>query len=267
MRFYRRVPGVFWALAQRYVESVASSIRLVHAVRRDDPVSIWVGDSHSLHFNQKSTGGVVSGASDAHFVWHLGPRLMWSLGTRGFAVGTRVAAWLLNCFRRSSGRVVPIVVAGEIDVRCHLVSRSSVSNVDLSFVASYVNSGRRLASSMGAECAIFVVPVPPGADWSAHSRLPIVGSSSARIEAFAALRIALAQAVEQCVGEPRAYLLDATDVLVDSGGQLDRTLTSDGCHVNREGALLVHGRLAELIRRMERVLPEPGSTDPAVPGA
>lgn len=250
MQFDSRVPAVLRFVRHGLAETVINALKLAYSARREPPVCFWIGDSHSLFFNQKETPAVLSRAANMHFVWHLGPRLMWSIGTRGFPASLRLAARLVHLVATKPGRVVPIIIAGEIDVRCHLASTSSGANRDVSFVASYVDNGRRLASSMGSESVIFVVPVPPGADWAAHSKFPIVGSLSARLEAFSALRAALAQAVQEVVDIPRAYVLDATDILVDSGGQLDSSLTADGCHVNQEGALLVHGRLTQLVQSM-----------------
>ena len=247
-RFFGMLPAVLFF--RRWLATLFNALKLAYAVRGDAPVSLWIGDSHSLFFNQKETAAVLSRAGNAHFVWALGPRLMWSIGTRGFPVSLRLAARMLHTVGIESGRVVPIIIVGEIDVRCHLASPSSGAHGDMSFVASYVDNGRKLAASMGSQSVIFVVPVPPGADWAVYSQFPIVGSLNLRLEAFAMLRTALAHAVQEGVGTPRAYLLDATDILIDSGGQLDSSLTKDGCHVNREGALLVHERLNLLVLRM-----------------
>lgn len=236
--------------SRRWLVTLFNANRLVYAARGDAPVSLWIGDSHSLFFNQKVTSAVLSRAENMNFVWALGPRLMWSIGQRGFPVSLSLAARALHAFGTKSGSVVPIIIAGEIDVRCHLASASSSGNGDMSFIAGYVENGRKLADSMGSHSVIFVVPVPPGRDSGVHAKFPIVGSLDSRLEAFAALRTALALAVQEGVGSPKAHLLDATDILIDSGGQLDSSLTTDGCHVNREGALLVHQRLKHLLLAM-----------------
>lgn len=236
--------------AKRWVVTFFNANRLVYAARGDALVRLWIGDSHSLFFNQKVTVAVLSRAENMHFVWALGPRLMWSISKRGFPVSLRLAARIFNAFGTKTGNLVPIIVVGEIDVRCHLASPSSSVNGDMSFVPCYVESGRILAASMGSRVVVFVVPVPPGRDLDVHTQFPIVGSLDSRLEAFAALRAALALTIQEGVGSPRAYLLDATDILIDSGGQLDSSLTTDGCHVNREGALLVHERLRQLVLRM-----------------
>ena len=234
----------------RWLLPLINANRLLFAARGDAPVSLWIGDSHSLFFNQKVTPAVLSRAENMNFIWALGPRLMWSISQRGFPVSLNLAARALHVLGAKSGSVVPIIVAGEIDVRCHLASPSSSGNGDMSFIAGYVENGRKLADSMGAQSVIFVVPVPPGRDLDAHTKFPIVGSLVSRLEAFAALRAALALAVQEGVGRPKAHLLDATDILIDSGGQLDSSLTTDGCHVNREGALLVHEHLKQLLLRL-----------------
>ena len=214
-------------------------------------MTLWIGDSHCLFFNQQQTVAVLSRAENMSFVWALGPRLMWSISRQGFPLSLRLTARVLNPTGTRSGRFLPIVCLGEIDVRCHLASPSITPNLNMSFVSDYVDKGQRLATSIGAGSVIFVVPVPPGADWAAHSEFPIVGLLNSRLEAFASLRTALVSAVQEGIDHPRAYLLDSTDILADSGGQLHDRLTADGCHVNQEGALLVHERLLQLVERMK----------------
>lgn len=243
----RRAASLLWPAAKGSVEALSTSLRLARAIRRGPVVSVWIGDSHSLFFNGKPDSPFLTRGDNGHFVWHLGPRLMWSLGSRGYPARLRAAARAVRRIGGSSASVVPILTAGEIDVRCHLGARPSDSDADFSFVGAYVSQGRGLARTLGAESVVFVVPVPPGADWTVHTRFPIRGSLSERLAAFAALRAALADAVARAPGLPRAYLLDATDLLADQGGQLDPRLTSDGCHVDADGAALVHQRLAELM--------------------
>lgn len=229
---------------RNWVRTAAVATRLLVAVRRPGTAELWIGDSHAVCFNEDLTSTELTVAPEGQFVWHLGPRLMYALARDGFPRRVvRAAGFLGKVARRSA--VIPVFVAGEIDVRCHLVPHSRSADFDLSFVRDYVAAGCALASTMGATVAVFAVPPPPSEDCPAVPDFPIRGSFDERIAMFTSLRAAVKSAVDEG-GPVRAILLDATDELTDDVSALRSDLTDDGCHTNARGVSVVRRRFRDL---------------------
>lgn len=213
---------------------------LLIAVRRSE-VELWLGDSHALHLNGLGAGGALRKAASDRYVWHLGPRLMYSLGTNGFpsAVG-RTAPLVRRPARRSSLSV--FFVAGEIDVRCHLAGRES----DLGFVDAYVRESLAVARRMGARRVVFVAPPPPSSTCPVVPEYPVVGTLQERLEAFRRLCAALSATVQEQTSSAVTYV-EMTDVLREEAGGLAARLTDDGVHTNAQGASVARARMEELL--------------------
>jgi lysophospholipase L1-like esterase len=145
-----------------------------------------------------------------------------------------------------AGNFVPVFVAGEIDVRCHLPGREP----DFGFVRAYVDRAMAVANTLHAPRVVFVVPPPPSATCPNIEEFPIKGSIGDRVLAFDALRVALAAAVAD---HPRAELLDATDALRSDDGSMRQELTDDGCHTNSLGVAIVRARVEGLQLDASRV--------------
>src|SRR4051794_9406364 len=224
--------------ARRYLRVFQGALGLLAAARRRRPTEVWFGDSHAIFLNQDYTSAKLSRAPEGQIVWHLGGRLMWSLAHNGFPPrGHRVARVLRRIGR--AGSVVPVFVAGEIDVRCHLVPRSTQPGYSLDFVADYVRRAQALATEMGAPSLIITVPVPPSDDCPRNPEFPIKGTIGERVQVFRELRRALIQAVADSGNGPEIRLVDATELLADDSGELRSELTDDGCHTNAKGVRLV----------------------------
>jgi lysophospholipase L1-like esterase len=225
--------------------ALVAVVALLRAVRGPVGAELWVGDSHAVCFNQRLTAATLTRAPEGQVVWHLGPRLMHSLARQGFPSSLRRLARVVHRVGRP-GAVVPVFVAGEIDVRCHLVPRATSEGFSLGFAADYVRQGCELAQLMGSSRAVFVVPPPPSVACPVLPDFPIRGSIEERVAMFGALRAALAEAVDGYAGPVEALLLDATDALADEDAGLRQDLTDDGCHTNALGVRLVRDRLREL---------------------
>jgi hypothetical protein len=217
--------------------------RLLLTARRR-PVQLWIGDSHAVWLNRPWPAPTLSQAAEDRFVWHLGPRLMYSLARRGYPVAVQRVARLLRV--TGAGRwVTPVFVAGEIDVRCHLADHVGAAD-PFGFVAHYVAAGRAVARAAGAARALFVVPVPPSDEVPDYFGFPVRGTLAERLSAFTALRAELLRiAAEPSPDVPVAVVDATTDISAPEGG-VRVELTVDGCHLKPEGARFVHARLAEL---------------------
>jgi hypothetical protein len=229
----------------RYVRVARAFVSLLIATRRSTPTELWLGDSHSIFLNKEYASGVLTRAPEGQLVWHLGPRLMHSIARNGFPPKVERRVRLLRRFSRP-GSIVPVVVTGEIDVRCHLVRHSSDPDFNFDFVADYVRNVRGLAERLGAPMVVVAVPPPPSVDCPRNPEFPIQGSIAERITVFGDLREALIKAVANTSGRPRVLLLDATDLLVDGTGEFRSDLTDDGCHTNTNGVRKVRSRAHEL---------------------
>jgi lysophospholipase L1-like esterase len=232
------LPGSAYRAARRYLRVLQGVLGLVAAARRRRPTEVWFGDSHAIFLNQDYTSAKLSRAPEGQIVWHLGGRLMWSLAHNGFPARVHRVARALRLIARP-GSLVPVFVAGEIDVRCHLVPRSTQPGYSLDFVADYVRQARALAAEIGAPSLIIAVPVPPSDDCPKNPEYPIKGTIEERVGVFRELRRALIQAVAATGDGPEVRLVDATELLADDTGELRSELTDDGCHTNATGVRLV----------------------------
>lgn len=221
--------------------------RLARDSRRGRTAELWFGDSHAMYFNGPVTTASLWRADRDQTVCHLGPRLMFSVARNGFPPRATRTARLVR--RVADGdQVLPVVVTGEIDVRCHLSAHTGPDGShDLGFVATYVERGCELAALMGASRVVLVVPPPPSIDAPVLPGYPVVGSIDERISTFLALRSALGAAVSSHDGPVRAELFDATTVLSDTRGGLRAELTDDGIHTNAAGVTVVRDHFARFV--------------------
>lgn len=234
--------------------SGTTALGLLRAILTRTQVVLWIGDSHAVCFHRPlMTHALVRGSNDPsgdHFVWYLGPRLMYSLSAQGLPARLQRAMALMRCVGRLSrrpARIVPVLVAGEIDVRCHLVPRLARSgSVSLDFVPRYVALAGSVARELSSELAVVVVPPPPSATVPVLEQFPVVGSLLARRSAYGELRRSLHAAAQKAAQPPRVLVLDVADQL-DDGNGLREGLTDDGCHTNPRGAAIVRAGLRELL--------------------
>jgi lysophospholipase L1-like esterase len=221
--------------------------RLLIAAARGRADELWIGDSHAAHFN--------SGVWPCHrlrrlgprrFVWHIGPRLMFSIARDGFPADVqRVARWLGRVNR--TDRLSLILTFGEIDVRCHLAPRFARDGGPLAFPRTFVEASQGLARTAHAAVVVVVVPTPPSDGYEDAPGFPIAGSIDERLAAFAQVRAELIADAEASRPPLRVLVLDCTAELAGPTGQLRPSLTIDGCHTNDAGRLVVHDRLTALL--------------------
>jgi hypothetical protein len=236
-RALRIIPPHLGARLGAKLEPVRAWFVLLTALVTGRPTELWIGDSHAMCFNQPvSLAMFLRGPTD-QLILRAGARLMWSMAQKGFP--PRILRVARVAGLRGRGNFVPVFVAGEIDVRCHLPGRDP----DFAFVDTYVDRALAIARTLHAPRAVFVVPPPPSATCPNIEEFPIRGTVQERIDAFHGLRAALAEAVGT---HPQAELLDMTDELGDDDGSMLQDLTDDGCHTNAAGVAIVRARVGEL---------------------
>jgi len=217
--------------------------RLLVAALRGQVDEVWVGDSHSVTFNTEHSPlpGILR-TGERRWTWHLGPRVMYSIARDGFPTTLRRTARLIARVpgARDAGWFFSF---GEIDIRCHLAPRLA-GGADVGFVSSYVERVRDLVGRLGAGAGTIVVPVPPCLDSYDHVAFPVAGTPAQRLAAHAAVRSALAAAVDAA---PPLRLLDLTGALSGPDGLMRDELTDDGCHTNAAGRAVVRQQVTTLV--------------------
>ena len=205
--------------------------------RRKRRTELWIGDSHAMTVNRTVTNSMFMRAPEGQLILRDGARLMYSIARKGFTDRVLRVARFVNRFGRP-GALVPIFLAGEIDVRVHLPKRLDSS---FDWVNDYVKRCMELAELLKADRAGFFVTMPPVDVPEEDVWFPIGGTLEERVEGHRKLREALARAVEPI---PNAVLLDMTDVLAGPSGAMPIELTFDGAHTNLDAVARIRARLA-----------------------
>ncbi|GAB3855535.1 hypothetical protein GCM10028801_11310 [Nocardioides maradonensis] len=194
---------------------------------------LWIGDSHAVLLNTEKFPFFMGSTRRDQFVWHLGPRIMHSIATKGFPSVVRIHARRLGRLP-TTRRLTCFFVFGEIDVRCHLPRAGA--DLDTTWVKQYVEQAIGLADSMNAGRIVLVTPPPPSDEIADHVMFPIAGDIEARTAAHRWLTETLVAAVPD---DPRITVLDLRPALADDQGRLPAALTYDGCHTNDAGRAAV----------------------------
>lgn len=220
-------------------------LRLAIAIARGRVDQVWVGDSHAVFSGADrfpplgigSTGG-------GHWVWHLGPRLMFSIARDGFTPGLHRAFRLLGRIPRNRD-VVWLFSFGEIDIRCHLVPRIAAGD-RLDFIADFIGRLQDVVDELGVPFVAYVVPVPPAVDAFIHESFPVIGTKEERNAAHALLRRRVLEEIDSATG-PRVIAFDCSDVLRDDDGWFSTELQTDGVHLSDAGRELTQVTLRKLL--------------------
>jgi hypothetical protein len=208
---------------------------------------VWVGDSHAVFFASDRFPRLGIGSTEPRrWVWHLGPRLMYSFARDGYPPTMHRMLRVLRRLRASRD-VVWIFSAGEIDLRCHLVPRLK-QGANLDFVARYVEQVQDMAAELDLDAAAVVVPVPASDGLIASGGFPIVGTVEQRSDAHRLMRGRILAETGPATGSRGAVIhaLDATDRLSDDQGHLRAETTDDGIHLNDAGRAEKRAAIAEL---------------------
>jgi len=233
-------------VAQARAQARIGFARLAVAIARRRVDEVWFGDSHAVLFNtSRFPFPGLAPVDERRWVWHLGPRLMYSTARDGFLPALLRLVRVLR--RVPAGQAVTWFVSyGEIDIRCHLAERLR-DGADLGFVDRYVDRVRELAGAVGLAEIVIVVPPPPAVDSLDHDAFPVVGTPEERIAARRAVADRLATAATQHQA-PRIRILDLGPALADPHGLLRADLTDDGCHTNDAGRARVRSAVEEYLQ-------------------
>jgi hypothetical protein len=206
--------------------------------RRSGRTELWIGDSHAMCVNREVTNSMFMRGPEGQLILRAGARLMYSIARTGFPSRVMRVARLVHRFGRP-GALVPVFLAGEIDVRVHLAERRDAS---FDWVGGYVARCMEIAHLLKAERVAFFVTTPPVDVPEEDVWFPVTGTIEERVAVHGQLRDALATAVEPV---PSAVLLDVTDLLADATGAMPIESTMDGAHTNLETVARIRAALAD----------------------
>jgi hypothetical protein len=206
--------------------------------RRSRRTELWIGDSHAMCVNRPVTNGMFMRGPEGQLILRAGARLMHSISEHGYPPRVLRVARFVNRFGRR-GALVPIFLAGEIDVRVHLPKRP---DAPLDWVDDYVAKSMDVAHLLKADRTGFFVTTPPVDVPEEDTWFPITGTIEDRVAVHRNLRDALAGAVGN---HPDAVLLDLTEVLADATGAMPIEATTDGAHTNLKTVSRIRERLAD----------------------
>jgi hypothetical protein len=113
---------------------------LVAMRRKSRATELWIGDSHALSYNQRVHYSGFTRAPGGQIVLRVGPRLMWSLATKGFPARVHRVERAVSRFG-VPGSIVPVFIAAEIDVRCHPVDHPGVGGTTSTTAATPILTG------------------------------------------------------------------------------------------------------------------------------
>ena len=163
---------------------------------------------------------------------------MYSLAVSGFPAWSRWFAWAVGRLCRP-GQIRPIFMAGEIDVRVHLVEHAQDG---LGFVPTYVAKCRELTGLLRAEQFVLALPPPPCDMTGFRAWYPVVGSLEERLTAWRMLRTAVVDAAES----QGARVLDFSPDVAGPDGSLRPDLSDDGAHTNQAAIPLIRAAVSRL---------------------
>jgi hypothetical protein len=229
------------------VQGLLGVVRLLLHAYTGGLHEVWVGDSHAVHINTPDMVTALRRLPDGRWVWHLGPRIMFSIAREGFPPAL---LRVLRMISRSPGasEVVWAFSFGEIDVRCHLVPRMGDPASALAFVPRYLDHVQRAATTAGARRALVLVPPPESDVYPEQIGFPIVGTLEERVDASHALRDAMLRAAKDLPPNGATlHLIDVTEEFSDARGAIIEDLTYDGLHTNDAGRAVIRKHVEDTI--------------------
>jgi hypothetical protein len=221
-------------------------VGLVIAIARGRVDEVWVGDSNAVFFGANKFPRLGIGSTEPRrWVWHLGPRLMFTVARDGYPPMMHRMLRLLRHVR-ANRKVLWIFSAGEIDLRCHLVPRLK-EGADIDYVKPYIKRVQDLVHAFDASYVAVSVPVPASDGLIHNPGFPVVGTIDERSAGQRLMRERILEATGPATGSTGAvvYAFDVDDRLSDEHGHYRADLTDDGIHPNDTGRAEIRTAMEE----------------------
>jgi lysophospholipase L1-like esterase len=221
-------------------------VGLVLSIARGRVDEVWVGDSNAVFFGADKFPKLGVGSTEPRrWVWHLGPRLMFSVARDGYPPMMHRMLRVLRRIRANRD-VLWIFSAGEIDLRCHLVPRLK-AGADITYVKTYIERVQGMVRELDVPYAAVSMPVPASDGLIHNPGFPVVGTVDERSAAHRLMRERILSETGPASDSngPVIYAFDAVDQLSDEHGHYRPDLTSDGIHPNDAGRAVIRTAMAE----------------------
>ena len=197
-------------------------------INRSRDKYLVVGDSHSCYIAGKPVRLFLKGEDCFYALW-LGPKTLHSIARSSIDIG--IFHRLIKLIRYNS----IIFQLGEIDVRVFLGDQQNSFHLLPNVLDDYAKMVIKFSHSVGVKNLFIMAPVPPSDFGFDNPKYPRAGSLQNRVSSHRKLNSDL----QKVCNQNGVVFLDATSILSNETGSLDLEFTSDGCHVNSEGSVLV----------------------------
>jgi lysophospholipase L1-like esterase len=210
---------------------------------------VFMGDSHAWYL-----ANCVPATPKSHVflneqgelvIW-LGPRLMYSVGAKGFNFGALQALALLIAKKKNFSYLV--VCLGEID--CRMYSSKLENSSDLvKLVNRYYEHLLRTSETYGFREVLVITPIPPSDLGAVNESFPRRSSLETRVSTTSILTQNLIEFSEKfgfkTINSQALLGLASSSTII---GELNGAYSLDGCHVNKDGAELIRMHINSILR-------------------
>ncbi len=222
---------------QSIIREIVDFLLILSKVIFRKPHTIWLGDSHT-HFFSRNGERIrhFSFSNKGHLIIWLGPRLLYTISSKGF----NLSIFVRTVLRISGKDRIFIFSFGEIDCRVHFVTKSlykGPSEFD-KIIFSYKKEVLNFLQKYAGRASLVLTPVPPSDYGLTNPLFPRIGSLTDRIQVTELLTQSLVAASSQ-----EFAVVNILNLLADENGSLDPRYSNDGVHVNHLGAEIVLRKL------------------------
>jgi hypothetical protein len=210
---------------------------------------VFMGDSHAWYL-----ASCVPATPKSHVflneqgelvIW-IGPRLMYSVGAKGFNFGALQALALLIAKKKNFSYLV--VHLGEID--CRMYSSKLENSSDLvKLVNRYYEHLLRTSKTYGFREVLVITPIPPSDLGAVNESFPRRSSLETRVSTTSILTQYLIEFSEKfgfkTINSQALLGLASSSTII---GELNGDYSLDGCHVNKDGAELIRMHINSILR-------------------
>jgi hypothetical protein len=210
--------------------------------------TIYIGDSHIWYIATKTKSTKKSRIhfnSNGDLILWLGPKLMYTIGAKGFKFSILQKASLYIANKKNYKNL--IAHFGEIDCRVWSSKLDNIENIDL-ISKRYILQIENLCNFYGFTRSLLISPIPPSDKGQLNLEFPRNGSLATRVQVTNRL-------TQSLIANRRPNYIEVlnSQSLVGSNpssadfGALDEIYSLDGCHVNPAGAELLKRYIDEFL--------------------
>jgi hypothetical protein len=217
-------------------------------VNNSSSKTIYIGDSHIWYIAAEKESTKISRIyfnSNGDLILWLGPKLMYTIGIKGFEFNLLQKLSLLIANKKNYNNLVAHF--GEIDCRVWSSKLDNMEKIEL-VSKRYISRIENLSSFYGLARSVLISPIPPSDRGQTNLDFPKNGSLATRVQVTA--RITLSLEANQNINMIKvlnSQRLVGSNTIGPDFGSLSAVFTLDSCHVNKKGAEIIKRNLNELL--------------------